>query len=213
MIESLEACDGMRTALVLGSGLLLDIPLAELAARFHKVLLVDIVHLPEARHAASRYPNVECVTEDITGFLDRLGDISENNLDLPQPSAFLNESNIDWVVSANLVSQLPLLPQEWLRQRFPEISEDALSAWGTRMMTQHLEYLSMFSAPVCLLADLEQTTYQRDGEIIEQINLAEKLNLDVAVGKQWRWDIAPPGEIAPGVGRHHLVTARIQGAY
>lgn len=213
MLESLEACDGMRTALILGSGLLLDIPLAELAARFHKVLLVDLIHLPEARHAASRFPNVHCVTGDITGFADRMEHLTESSLELPAPTAFLDEPGIDWVASANLVSQLPLLPQEWIQRRFPEVDSDTLAAWSTRVMQQHLDYLSGFAAPVCLLADIEQTTYRKNGEIIECVDLAGMLNFAAPVGKQWRWDIAPPGEIAADIGRHHLVSARIMGQY
>lgn len=213
ILESLEACDGMHTALILGSGLLLDIPLAELAARFHKVLLVDLIHLPEARHAASRFPNVHCITGDVTGFVERMEQLSESSLELPTPTAFLDQSGIDWVASVNLVSQLPLLPQAWLQRRFPELDSDTLTAWGTQVMQQHLDYLSAFAAPACLLADLEQTTYRKDGEIIEVVDLASTLNFGAPVNKQWRWDVAPLGEVAPGIGRRHQVSARILGQY
>lgn len=205
LLESLHACHSFRTALVFGSGLLLDIPLAELANRFENVWLVDIVHLPEVRRAAHRYANVRCISQDATGFLDRLEAISPNNLDLPAPTIFLDDQTVDWVASVNLLSQLPLLPLDWLRKRFPEIDEAVLEEWGARLMRQHLDYLAAFAAPACLLADMEQTTYGPNGEVIGHADFIAKLGLTQQTLAQWRWDIAPPGEIAPGIGRFHQV--------
>ncbi|MDD2916197.1 MAG: hypothetical protein PHP70_12865 [Gallionella sp.] len=205
LLDSLHACHSFRTALVFGSGLLLDIPLADLAKRFENVWLVDIVHLPEVRRAARRYANVRCISLDVTGFLDRLDAISVNNLDLPTPTIFLADQAVDWVASVNLLSQLPLLPQDWLRKSFPEINEAVLEEWGTRLMRQHLDYLAAFAAPACLIADMEQTTYGQDGDVVEQADFAAKLGLVQQTLAQWRWDIAPPGEIAPGIGRFHQV--------
>ncbi|HEX5364406.1 MAG TPA: hypothetical protein VFW59_09045 [Gallionella sp.] len=206
LLESLHACNDFRTALVFGSGLLLDIPLTELAARFERVYLVDVVHLPEVRRIARRHANVQCVSHDITGFMEHREALSPDRLDLPPPQRFLDDPSIDWVASVNLVSQLPLLPQDWLRQRFPELDETTLDAWGTRLMRQHLDYLRAFAAPVCLLADREQTIHAREGEVLEQIDFTARLGLADSPMRQWRWDIAPPGEIAPDTGSYHLVS-------
>lgn len=208
LLQSLNACGNFRTALVFGSGLLLDIPLFELSRRFEKVLLVDMVHLPEARRAARRLSSVHCISCDITGFLDGMEGMSPHNLDLPLPEIFLDDSTVDWVASVNLLSQLPLLPLDWMRVRFPETNEAILEQWSTRLMRQHLDYLATFTAPVCLLADMAQTTYGKSGEIIDQADFSMGFGLDEQVLQQWRWDIAPVGEIAPGVGRFHRVVAR-----
>ena len=112
---------------------------------------------------------------------------------------------MDWVASANLLSQLPLLPLGWLRKRFPEIDGAALEEWGTKLMRQHLDYLAAFAAPVCMLADMEQTVYDQNGNITEHADFSAKLGLEHQILTQWRWDIAPPGEIAPGIGRYHRV--------
>jgi len=205
LLESLPACSNFRTALVFGSGLLLDIPLAELANRFENVWLADLVHLPEVRRAARRHANVRLLSHDVTGFLERLETISPTNLCLPPPSEFLADPTIDWVASANLLSQLPLLPLGWLRKRFPEIDGAALEEWGTKLMRQHLDYLAAFAAPVCMLADMEQTAYDQNGNITEHTDFSAKLGLEHQILTQWRWDIAPPGEIAPGIGRCHRV--------
>src|SRR5579871_6065867 len=42
--RSLARCPRRRKAVVLGSGACLDVPLAELAAAFGEVVLVDVVH-------------------------------------------------------------------------------------------------------------------------------------------------------------------------
>jgi len=207
LLESLHACSNYRTALVFGSGLLLDIPLPELASRFENVLLVDLVHLPETLRTARRHANVRCLSCDITGFLERMKTITPDNLDLPPPTYFIDDPTVDWVASVNLLSQLPLLPLDWLRKRFPEIDEATLENWGTRLMRQHLNYLATFPAPACMLADIEQTTYAQNGDVTEHADFAEKLGFDHQALAKWRWDIAPPGEIAPGIGRFHCVAA------
>lgn len=207
LLESLNACSSFRTALVFGSGPLLDIPLRKLASRFENVLLVDLVHLPEAQRAARRHANVRCISHDITGFLEQLETLSPNNLDLPPPTCFLDNPTVDWVASVNLLSQLPLLPLDVLRKRFPEVDETTLEEWSIRLMRQHLDYLAAFSAPVCLLADMEQTAYGQNGKVIEHADFAARLGFGHKTLKQWRWDIAPPDEIAPEVGRFHRVAA------
>lgn len=209
LLASLDACRDFRTALIFGSGLLLDIPLAELSQRFAQVWLVDLVHLPEVRRAARRYPNVRCTSHDVTGFLDYLDDLAPGKLDLPPPQRFLDEPDIDWIASVNLLSQLPLLPLTWLRQRFPEASEDEWAGWEERLMRQHLDYLAAFGKPACLLADAEQTTVGANGEILEHNDFSGLLDGWGRPLSGWRWDIAPEGEIAPGMARHHLVTARV----
>ena len=54
---------------VLGSGWLLDLPLAELIERTQKVCLVDIVHPPDVIRQAGYFKNVELIEQDVTGGL------------------------------------------------------------------------------------------------------------------------------------------------
>lgn len=211
LLDSLDACRDFRVALVFGSGLLLDIPLAELSRRFAQVWLVDLVHLPEVRRAARRHANVRCLSHDVTGFLERLDDVAPGCLDLPPPQRFLDVPEIGWVASVNLLSQLPLLPLDWLRRRFPECAAQQWEPWAEKLMRQHLDYLAAFGKPACLLADAEQTTCRADGEILGQEDFGGLLDGWGQPFSGWRWDIAPAGEIAPGIARHHRVTARASG--
>ena len=58
-----------RTAVILGSGLLRDIPLGLLCANFERVLLVDAVHLPQIRLRMRFRRNVTLLTRDLTGIM------------------------------------------------------------------------------------------------------------------------------------------------
>jgi hypothetical protein len=44
ILNALARCRRRRKAVVFGSGMLYDVPIDELAAAFHEVVLVDIVH-------------------------------------------------------------------------------------------------------------------------------------------------------------------------
>ena len=59
-----------ESLVILGAGSLMDIPLPRLANEFQKVILVDVVFLKESRELASRYPNVELVEREITGWCE-----------------------------------------------------------------------------------------------------------------------------------------------
>lgn len=212
LLQSLQSCRDFRIALVFGSGLLLDIPLAELSGRFREVWLVDFVHLPAARKAARRYPNVYCITHDVTECLETLASARDlADAIIPAPTRFLDVAEVDWVASVNLLSQLPLLPQEWMRQHFPEADEPGWAEWGARLMQQHLDYLCAFSAPACLLMDTRQTRSLKNGNILEQRDFSALARAGQPFA-HWRWEIAPPGEITPDSTRFHEVAALMVAA-
>src|SRR5437762_463756 len=55
ILEAMGLVPRRRTAIVLGSGRLLDVPLAELAREFERVVLVDALHPLVSRWQARRY--------------------------------------------------------------------------------------------------------------------------------------------------------------
>ena len=66
VLRSVAGLPSRRTVLVLGSGLIRDVPLAFLAERFERVVLLDAVHLLPARLKARRF-GAETVVADLTG--------------------------------------------------------------------------------------------------------------------------------------------------
>ena len=59
---------------MLGSGLLLEVPLNALAEKFERVYLVGIFHMPQARREAKKHINVKLLTGDITGVFQQMKD-------------------------------------------------------------------------------------------------------------------------------------------
>ncbi|WP_206365487.1 hypothetical protein [Siculibacillus lacustris] len=188
-----------RTCVVLGSGLVRDVPLAALSAAFERVLLVDVVHLWPARLAARRHRNVELVSLDITGTTDLLLGRATGLADPLR--RFREDPTVDLVISANCLSQLPLQPVERVqaggglaRIRFPDL--------GHRIVAGHLDALRRFSARVCLLTDSDGLDIAADGTVLERRPLLEGVTLPPA-DEDWDWILAPLGEWDPAYAVHH----------
>ncbi len=102
-----------RRVTVLGSGLLLDIPLKSLAEMFDDVVLVDIVHMPATQKHAHEMANVRLINADLSTVADATWDQVRDNRTgpLPAPSAETELcADSDLVISTNLLTQLPLAP-------------------------------------------------------------------------------------------------------
>jgi hypothetical protein len=65
--HALKTCASKRTVVVLGSGLLRDIPLQTLAHTFEHVFLLDVVHPLPARVQTMFYRNVHHISMDVNG--------------------------------------------------------------------------------------------------------------------------------------------------
>jgi hypothetical protein len=108
-----ERCPQRRKAVVLGSGLLLDVPLDDLARDFREVVLVDLIHPLRTRWRRRRFANVTLLRADVSGVAEqvyRMAKVSSANLPRVEPSLFVGDDRVDLVVSVNLISQLPHVP-------------------------------------------------------------------------------------------------------
>ena len=70
IVRSVSTLKQRRTAVVLGSGLLRDVPIRELIASFDTVVLVDLVHLASVRFWAGLHGKgkVRLISRDVSGF-------------------------------------------------------------------------------------------------------------------------------------------------
>lgn len=177
--RSREACaaswrDAARRerAVVLGSGLARDVDLPALSAAFREVVLVDIVHLWPVRLRARRLGNVRLATADLS-----------------RPGALEPwRETADWIVSANVLSQLPLFPG------------------GQGAVLRHLEALRGCRGRVCLIADTERLRRAWDGREAARLDLLEGAALPPAP-LAWEWAVAPFGEAERGHAWVHRVAA------
>jgi hypothetical protein len=169
---------------VLGSGLLRDVPFRHLAATFQKVVLVDAVHLLPARVAAWR-----------RGAISLVAGLSSESGSLRRLAA---DKTVDLVVSANLLSQMPL-PH---RRQSDEWEDFSLT---TTIGRQHLADLFAFHAVRCLVTDVAYRDDAGDDEG-EETALVDEALLPPAAAT-WDWTVAPRGEISRGFARVHRVGA------
>lgn len=206
IIEAIARCSRRRTALVIGSGLLLDIPLAELADGFDRVLLADLVHLRAARRTTARHGNVELVTADVTGFADELehrvaagwrGD------PVPISDAFLDVADLDLVVSANVMAQLAIFPAAAMQRR-AGLDGDALDAFCRDVVQRHLDYLGRFDASVCLITERRREAFDKNGGRLTDQDALFGVSLPEG-GAEWSWTLAPLGEVNRDYGIRNRV--------
>ncbi len=179
-----------RTCLVLGSGLVRDVPLQALAGLFETVVLVDIVHLWPARLAAMRHRNVRLVEADLTGTTDLLLGRATGFSD--PLIRFSQDPTIDLVVSATCLSQLPLGPEAILARRRKRLPRAAVDL-GRQIIERHLDGICRLSGRICLVTDTQVVTRDRTGAVTEREDLLEGVALPDA-DRTWSWTVAPLGE-------------------
>ncbi|GJD52639.1 hypothetical protein OPKNFCMD_5405 [Methylobacterium crusticola] len=197
---------GRDTAVVLGSGLLDDVPLADLAAAFRRVVLVDAVHPWRARLRARRHPNAGRLTADLSGTQDLL--LSRGGALGAMLPPVCAAPGTDLVVSANLLSQLPIRPVARLEAagRLGPWTAAQAEAFGRRIVAGHLDALAALPARICLITDLDETEEDRAGHVLDRLDLLYGVRLG-APERSWTWTLAPFGEVARDRRLLHRVAA------
>lgn len=187
----LDAARGIKhdKVTILGSGLLLDIPIDELSEMFGEVVLADIFHMPETVKRTATMKNVRLKTIDL----------------IEAGPKWLADS--DLVVSANVLTQLPLLPMDRAQAKgeIKDGGEEKTKAFARRIIDHHLELLASLPGRVCLLSETERQIADGD-EVLQEIDPLFGAQLP-ASGLKWIWNIAPRPEIT----RHIDLRFRMTG--
>ncbi|MCX8028210.1 MAG: hypothetical protein N3A62_10230 [Thermodesulfovibrionales bacterium] len=195
IIDALKMARNRRRVVVLGSGLLLDLPLREIASFFDDVVLVDIFHLPQVEEAVKVYENVRLINADITSTAHRLY-ISrpKPKTELPKEQPFFPEcdSHCDLVISLNILSQLPIIPRNYLINELGWKDDEDITNWEHYIINAHFQSLLRLKCPVCLIADWELTYLDKNDVEIER-HLTAPVLRDVEPYRQWFWRLVPIG--------------------
>lgn len=215
IVEAVERSRGRRCVLVLGAGVHHDLPLDALVAAFERVVLADIVHRPGARRAARRVGgHVVCAEFDASGVAARLHEAGAR-MDDSALEACVTEAEVglpvecggepDLVVSANLCSQLLLLPFEWIARRRERGSglKTRLVAAGAR---HHARWLESRTGAMLLVSDLERRKVSRDGTEVEMEEVPGMTELRPP-DRRWNWRLAPIPEFNRTHHLEHIVGA------
>ncbi|PDS75775.1 hypothetical protein [Rhizobium sp. L43] len=188
-----------RTAVVLGSGLLRDVPIEDLAKSFDTVVLVDLVHLASVRLrlAAKTYRNTRLIERDLSGY-DDLGAGRA-----PEPLGFLRSvPYLDFVVSANLLSQIGRGVKRRYEAETGRMPEDIVE----RLIAAHLTGLSELPCRSCLVTDIAYAVIDRNGRTHEEADLLHGV-LPPPAKAVWTWPVVPLGEESRDYRIEHKVIA------
>ncbi len=195
--HAIEKSSCRKRALILGAGLLHDLPLKALARAFEQVVLIDLVFLREARRRAAQYKNVILQQQDVTGALEAL----LKGQHQPQRPCWDGETPVSLVVSLNLVTQLPLRPAQFLLKQ--GVAPERIDAYGRALIQAHLDYLNQFTgAQICLIAD-RHIEERRQGRVVDVIDPWWGVP-SPKPQRQWWWQAVPAKE-GRGLARWHQV--------
>lgn len=193
--EAIRRTKQRRQVVVLGSGPLIEIPMTELLHHFQQVVLVDIVQPIAVRKAFGDNGRVLLIEKDMTGIAEDLQDLGARDA-LPVPRfpdfGYLSP---DLTISANLLSQLPLLPCGYLEEKFgTRYSDVELNTFARAICTSHLEGLKALPGAKLVWTDLE-TNVLRDDGVLMHTQGAPVEWADWKMLERWTWSLAPLGEI------------------
>jgi len=191
-------------AMVAGSGLLLEVPLRELAGHFGEVVLVDVIHTRAVRRAARQWPNVRLEALDVSGALEPLAAAlaASRPLPIPTPPALPGE-RFAFAVSCNLLSQLPLMPLEAIERGAPAMPNAVRGAFAHSLARDHLAWLARSAEKSALFTDTESLWLEGE-RVIEREDSLWGL-VPPAPDRSWTWVIAPAPEEDRKRDLHHTV--------
>lgn len=213
IVKAADLCEKQQVAVVLGSGLLLEVPLKALTEKFERVYLVDIFHMPQVRREARKYFNVKLLTGDITGVFAAIKEGSPPGGHNPAPPPRIPHlKEADFIVSCNCLTQLsgPFNDHFEKTRGFSDLDSDKLAY---QIMDHHAKAIATEATGVgVLITDVERFAMQ-DDKIVSRTDLLKALKLPptptVVHNEEWDWLFAPHPEEHPSHDYIHTVQAKV----
>lgn len=183
---------------ILGSGWLLEVPLAEIIEKTGKVCLVDIIHPPDVIEQTHNLKQVELNEIDVTGglieqvwsktgkhkFFNKLQSIDSISVPKYKP-----DGDPGLVISLNILTQLESLIIDFLRKR-TKIKEQEFSYLRSQIQAKHIEFLKNYRS--VLISDIAEIITDKSGIITTIPTLATSLPED-HYREEWTWDFDQKG--------------------
>ncbi|HRJ60840.1 MAG TPA: hypothetical protein PKZ99_06635, partial [Azospirillaceae bacterium] len=146
-----------------------------------------------------------------TGVLAALSAALESRGPPPDPSQavppFAGE-RFDFVLSANLASQLPLLPDEALERRRPDIDERTRAAFARALIERHFRWVREIGETAAIYSDIESRWADALGREVERDDTTWGADLPPPQ-RVWEWLIAPAPEAEKLYDQRHKVAGWI----
>jgi len=183
---------------VLGSGWLLELPLAEIVEKTGKVCLVDIVHPPDVISQAGSIMNLELKELDVTGglieevwnktgkysFFNKLKSLE--NIIIPD---FKPDNDPGLVISLNILTQLESLLIDFLKKR-SKIKEEEFIRFRTEIQKKHIDFLLRHRSVV--ICDTVEVITNKSGNITTIPTLLTDLPSG-QFSEEWTWNFDQTG--------------------
>lgn len=192
--QAMAMVQGRNKVVVLGCGLLQELPIERLCREFAQVDLIDTIFLPVTRQLIQTYDNARLLEEDITGLTLPILLHRNSHSPLPKPDTSIPQliAGADLVISANVLSQLPLIPLQYMVNRF-DYSNEQLVDWGEAIIRDHLLALANADCHCVLITDTIHEERNRKGKILRREDMLFRVRLPDAAW-QWYWPLVPMGE-------------------
>ena len=192
---AIEAMQGKnrKSAVVLGSGWLLDVPVEEMSRYFEKLYLYDIRHPAEVKKRVKSLGNVEFRVCDISCYASAVYQYVKqyrNHINRPpinsiQPQIALDLNGFDFVFSCNILNQLDILLIDYLSQFF-ELSNEETKIFCSNIQHCHVDTLPRNRS--CMVADYKEITLTPAGKEISRRNSVFHPVIHRADARRWTWE-------------------------
>jgi hypothetical protein len=183
---------------VLGSGWLLDLPLAELVERTQKIFLVDIIHPPDVINQVEKFENVELIVLDVTGglieevwqkgrkhgFYNKLRSLE--NILVPE---FKPDFDTGMIISLNILTQLESLPVDFIKKR-SIIKDEDFNLFRAEIQKKHIDFIMRNKS--VLISDYAEVITSRTGDNKTVPTLLTALP-DCRFSEKWTWNFDQTG--------------------
>ena len=184
---------GRKSAAVLGSGWLLDVPLKELSRYFEKVYLYDIRHPAAVKKQLQSLNNVElricdisCFAKAVYQYAKRYCNVKERPpISAIKPIDALDIASFDFVFSCNILNQLDILLIDYLACFF-ELSREETFAFRKNVQQYHIGLLPRNRS--CLVADYEEMTYTPEGKEVSRKTSVYHSITQHPNAERWIWE-------------------------
>jgi hypothetical protein len=183
---------------VIGSGWLLEVPLAEMVEKCAKINLVDIIHPPDVVSQSADLLNVELIEQDVTGGLieevyKKSGKFSLFRKLRTLESIIVPEYKPAFdpgmVISMNILTQLESLLIDFLKKR-SKIKENEYSRLRSDIQKKHIDFLMKYNSVI--VTDYAEVITNMSGSI----KTIPTLMADLPPGKfreEWTWNFDQTG--------------------
>lgn len=180
---------------ILGSGWLIDIPLAEIINNTNAIHLIDIIHPSEIINRFKHNNKIFFVNTDLTGglieqtyrFLKEKKRSIHNFIKNITPYLEVDLNEFDMVISVNILNQLDILLKDKIRARI-EADNKELNELSKKIQDFHIQCLP--KGKTILISDFEELLYNHKKEIVKtnQLVFTEIPGIEQALKWQWKFD-------------------------